>query len=97
MAVAARRASPPWEDSRTLITTVVFKARPAAFDAVSARARLTREYEEAIVNPWDAAERGYVDAVIEPSQTRLQISRALRLLRTKRASLPPKKHGNIPL
>ncbi len=69
----------------------------AGGDVEAERARLTREYEEAIVNPWDAAERGYVDAVIEPSQTRLQISRALRLLRTKRASLPPKKHGNIPL
>ena len=61
------------------------------------RARLTDEYEEAIVNPWDAADRGYVDAVIEPSTTRVQIVRALRALRTKRASLPPKKHGNIPL
>ncbi len=69
----------------------------AGGDVEAERARLTREYEEAIVNPWDAADRGYVDAVIEPSQTRLQISRALRLLRTKRASLPPKKHGNIPL
>jgi propionyl-CoA carboxylase beta chain len=69
----------------------------AGGDVEAERARLTREYEEAVVNPWDAAERGYVDAVIEPSQTRLQISRALRLLRTKRASLPPKKHGNIPL
>ena len=69
----------------------------AGGDVEAERSRLTREYEEAIVNPWDAAERGYVDAVIEPSQTRLQISQALRLLRTKRASLPPKKHGNIPL
>ena len=44
-----------------------------------------------------AADRGYVDDVIEPSQTRAQVVRSLRLLRTKRASLPPKKHGNIPL
>ncbi|MDF2847108.1 MAG: acyl-CoA carboxylase subunit beta, partial [Oerskovia sp.] len=42
-------------------------------------------------------ERGYVDAVIRPSETRVQVVRALRALRTKRASLPPKKHGNIPL
>lgn len=73
------------------------KVADAGGDVEAERARLTREYEEAIVNPWDAAERGYVDAVIEPSETRLQISKALRLLRTKRASLPPKKHGNIPL
>jgi propionyl-CoA carboxylase beta chain len=66
-------------------------------DVEAERARLTAEYEEAIVNPWDAADRGYVDAVIEPSETRVQVARALRALRTKRASLPPKKHGNIPL
>jgi propionyl-CoA carboxylase beta chain len=66
-------------------------------DVEAERARLVAEYEEALVNPYDAAERGYVDAVIEPSQTRLQVTRALRALRTKRASLPPKKHGNIPL
>ncbi|HEY5515150.1 MAG TPA: acyl-CoA carboxylase subunit beta [Pengzhenrongella sp.] len=69
----------------------------AGGDVDAERARLTNAYEEAIVNPWDAADRGYVDAVIEPSTTRVQIVRALRALRTKRASLPPKKHGNIPL
>ena len=66
-------------------------------DVEAERARLVAEYEEAIVNPWDAAARGYVDAVIEPSATRVQVVRALRALRTKRASLPAKKHGNIPL
>ncbi|HEY0118908.1 MAG TPA: acyl-CoA carboxylase subunit beta [Cellulomonas sp.] len=69
----------------------------AAGDVESERARLTREYEQQIVNPWDAADRGYVDAVIPPSATRTEITRALRLLRTKRATLPAKKHGNIPL
>lgn len=69
----------------------------AGGDVEAERARLTREYEEAIVNPWDAADRGYVDAVIAPAETRSQIVRALRVLRTKRAALPPKKHGNIPL
>jgi propionyl-CoA carboxylase beta chain len=44
-----------------------------------------------------AAERGYIDAVIAPHETRSEVVRALRLLRTKRATLPPKKHGNIPL
>nr|WP_241680886.1 acyl-CoA carboxylase subunit beta [Pseudactinotalea suaedae] len=66
-------------------------------DVEAERARLTNEYEEAIVNPWDAAAKGYVDAVIKPSETRSQIVRGLRALRTKRAQLPAKKHGNIPL
>jgi len=43
------------------------------------------------------ANRGEIDAVIRPSETRAAITRALRALRTKRATLPPKKHGNIPL
>ncbi|WP_311836151.1 acyl-CoA carboxylase subunit beta [Cellulomonas fimi] len=73
------------------------KMADAGGDVEAERGRLTAEYEEAIVNPWDAADRGYVDAVIEPSATRVQVVRALRALRTKRASLPPKKHGNIPL
>jgi propionyl-CoA carboxylase beta chain len=66
-------------------------------DVEARRSELVSEYEDAIVNPYDAADRGYVDAVIEPSETRAQVVRALRALRTKRASLPPKKHGNIPL
>jgi propionyl-CoA carboxylase beta chain len=69
----------------------------AGGDVEAERLRLVDEYEDAIVNPWDAAARGYVDAVISPSETRVQVVRALRALRTKRASLPPKKHGNIPL
>jgi propionyl-CoA carboxylase beta chain len=72
-------------------------AQAAGLDVEQERKRLVAEYEEAIVNPWDAAERGYVDAVIRPSETRVQVVRALRALRTKRATLPPKKHGNIPL
>ncbi|WP_022918442.1 acyl-CoA carboxylase subunit beta [Ruania albidiflava] len=66
-------------------------------DVEAERARLVAEYEEAIVNPWDAAQRGYVDGVIRPAETRVQIVKGLRALRTKRASLPAKKHGNIPL
>jgi propionyl-CoA carboxylase beta chain len=61
------------------------------------RAEKITEYEDALANPYLAAERGYVDAVIPPSQTRVQIVRGLRALRTKRETLPPKKHGNIPL
>ncbi|HEY3873524.1 MAG TPA: acyl-CoA carboxylase subunit beta [Actinocrinis sp.] len=69
----------------------------AADDRASTRAELITEYEDALLNPYIAAERGYVDSVIEPSQTRVHITRALRTLRTKRAEMPPKKHGNIPL
>jgi propionyl-CoA carboxylase beta chain len=61
------------------------------------RAELITEYEDTLANPYVAAERGYVDLVIEPAQTRVSIVRALQALRDKRESLPPKKHGNIPL
>ena len=66
-------------------------------DVEAERRRLIEDYEDTLVNPYIAAERGYVDAVIAPSRTRLEIVRALRMLRTKRQELPPKKHGNIPL
>ncbi|HWH01159.1 MAG TPA: acyl-CoA carboxylase subunit beta [Pilimelia sp.] len=69
----------------------------AADDPAALRAEKIAEYEETLANPYLAAERGYVDAVIRPAQTRVQVVRALRTLRTKRESLPPKKHGNIPL
>ncbi len=69
----------------------------AGGDVEAERTRLIDEYEDAIVNPWDAAARGYIDAVINPAETRSQIVRGLRALRTKRAQLPAKKHGNIPL
>ena len=69
----------------------------AADDPAALRTELIDEYEDTLANPYIAAERGYVDAVIAPSQTRVQVTRALRTLRTKRETLPPKKHGNIPL
>ncbi|SEG90780.1 propionyl-CoA carboxylase carboxyltransferase subunit [Thermomonospora echinospora] len=69
----------------------------AAEDPDTRRAELITEYEDTLANPYIAAERGYVDAVIKPSETRGQVIRALRALRDKRAALPPKKHGNIPL
>ncbi len=68
-----------------------------ASDPDAMRAELIADYEEHFLNPYIAAERGYVDAVIAPSETRREVSKALRQLRTKRESLPPKKHGNIPL
>jgi propionyl-CoA carboxylase beta chain len=69
----------------------------AAEDPAALRAQKITEYEDALANPYLAAERGYVDAVITPSATRVQVVRGLRAIRTKRDTLPPKKHGNIPL
>jgi propionyl-CoA carboxylase beta chain len=69
----------------------------AGGDVEAKRAELIDEYETTLANPYIAAERGYIDAVIMPHETRLEVVRALRLLRTKRQTLPPKKHGNIPL
>ncbi|GAB4080413.1 acyl-CoA carboxylase subunit beta [Modestobacter muralis] len=69
----------------------------AAEDPEGLRAELVTEYEDTLANPWVAADRGYVDAVIPPSHTRVHVVRALRLLANKRQTLPPKKHGNIPL
>jgi propionyl-CoA carboxylase beta chain len=68
-----------------------------AKDADAKRAELITEYEDTLANPYIAAERGYVDAVINPHETRVEVVRALRLLRSKRETLPAKKHGNIPL
>jgi propionyl-CoA carboxylase beta chain len=60
------------------------------------RTRIT-EFEEKFANPYMAAERGFIDEVIEPAQTRPKLIRALSLLQNKRDTNPPKKHGNIPL
>jgi len=68
-----------------------------AQDPDALRAQFQQQYEETLANPYTAADRGYVDAVIAPSRTRVAVTQALRALRTKRQTLPPKKHGNIPL
>ncbi|HEV8277539.1 MAG TPA: acyl-CoA carboxylase subunit beta [Streptosporangiaceae bacterium] len=68
-----------------------------AADPEALRAQRVTEYEDTLANPYIAAERGYVDTVIRPAETRSHVIRALRALRTKRQILPPKKHGNIPL
>ena len=73
------------------------KELKAADDPEVERARLLVEYDDELANPYLAAERGYVDRVIEPHETRKQVVLALRALRNKRETLPPKKHGNIPL
>jgi propionyl-CoA carboxylase beta chain len=69
----------------------------AADDPDTKKLELIDSYGEQVVNPWIAAERGYVDDVIEPAQTRPTLIRHLEMLRTKRESLPQRKHGNIPL
>jgi propionyl-CoA carboxylase beta chain len=66
-------------------------------DVEALRQQFITEYEQTLANPYVAAERGYVDAVIAPSRTRSEVVKALRMLRNKRQTLPPKKHGNIPL
>lgn len=59
--------------------------------------RCIKEYEEAFNNPFIAAERGYIDAVIRPAETRARLIDALEIMKSKGETLPPKKHGNIPL
>lgn len=73
------------------------KELAAADNPEELRAQRITEYEDTLANPYLAAERGFVDAVIQPHQTRAEIIKALRLLATKRENMPPRKHGNIPL
>ncbi|HYX51990.1 MAG TPA: carboxyl transferase domain-containing protein, partial [Candidatus Limnocylindrales bacterium] len=61
------------------------------------RKEKVEEFRERFANPYIAAERGYVDAVIQPRETRKRLIDALEMLQTKRDKNPPKKHGNIPL
>ncbi len=68
-----------------------------AEDPQARRHELIQAYEEQFGNPYYAAERGYVDDVIEPADTRRLLIQALRMLKTKREQVPPRKHGNIPL
>ncbi|QNG39022.1 acyl-CoA carboxylase subunit beta [Geodermatophilaceae bacterium NBWT11] len=77
---------------------ILYRKELAASDDPDARrAELITEYEDTLANPYIAADRGFIDAVIPPSHTRVHVTRALRLLANKRQTLPPKKHGNIPL
>ncbi|MBI4912716.1 MAG: acyl-CoA carboxylase subunit beta [Acidobacteria bacterium] len=69
----------------------------AAPDPAAKKAELVADYNEKFANPYIAAEKGYVDEVIMPRETRKKLIRALALLETKRDHLPPKKHGCIPL
>jgi acetyl-CoA carboxylase carboxyltransferase component len=77
---------------------IIFRRELAqAENPAERQAELTEDYQNRFANPYIAAERGYVDDVIEPKQTRPALIRALQLARNKRQTLPPRKHGNIPL
>jgi acetyl-CoA carboxylase carboxyltransferase component len=73
------------------------RAIAEADDADARRAELISDYTERFSNPYIAAERGYVDDVIEPQETRRKLVRSLEMLRSKRETIPQRKHGNIPL
>jgi len=66
-------------------------------DPEATRTELVEEYRENFANPYQAAERGFIDDVIDPADTRPKLIRALDSLQNKRDTIPPKKHGNIPL
>jgi propionyl-CoA carboxylase beta chain len=77
---------------------IIFRKELAeADDPVARKDELVEQYRETFANPFKAAELGYIDGVIEPSETRPRLCSALRTLRNKRDENPPKKHGNIPL
>jgi acetyl-CoA carboxylase carboxyltransferase component len=77
---------------------IIFRKELAeAADSAARLAELVEDYQNRFANPYVAAERGYLDDVIEPRETRPALIRALRLARGKRQSLPARKHGNIPL
>ncbi|MEO6595225.1 MAG: acyl-CoA carboxylase subunit beta [Planctomycetota bacterium] len=77
---------------------VVFRKEiQKAKDPVAEERRLVAEYKEKFANPYQAAARGFIDDVIEPRRTRPLLIQSLELLRSKRDSNPPRKHGNIPL
>jgi acetyl-CoA carboxylase carboxyltransferase component len=68
-----------------------------AADPTARRAELIEEYTERYANPYNAAERGYIDDVIDPAETRSKLIAGLAMLRSKREELPKRKHGNVPL
>jgi acetyl-CoA carboxylase carboxyltransferase component len=79
------------------VSIVMRKEMEQAEDPVKRKAELVAEYREKFANPYIAAERGYIDDVIEPRETRARLFNALEMLSNKRDSNPPRKHGNIPL
>ena len=79
-------------------TDIVYRREiQSAADPVARRAELIDEYKETFANPWIAAERGYIDDVIEPAETRKKLIAGLHMLSSKKENLPQRKHGNVPL
>ena len=76
---------------------IVYRRELAAGGEEAARTQKIEEFRDRFANPFVAAERGFIDAVIEPHETRPKVIRALRMLETKVDTMPRKKHGNIPL
>ncbi len=77
---------------------IIFRKELAeADDPAAKKDELVADYREKFANPYIAASHGYIDDVIEPSETRPRLINALEMLENKRDSNPPKKHGNIPL
>jgi acetyl-CoA/propionyl-CoA carboxylase carboxyl transferase subunit len=79
------------------VNVVFRKEIEKAEDPAGRRAELITEYRDKFSTPYAAAERGFIDDVIEPAETRSRLIKALRMLSTKRESIPARKHGNIPL
>jgi acetyl-CoA carboxylase carboxyltransferase component len=79
------------------VNVVFRKEIEKAADRGRKRADLIDEYRRKFSTPYAAAERGFIDDVIEPAHTRPRLIKAMRMLATKRESVPARKHGNIPL
>ncbi|RLB73505.1 MAG: methylmalonyl-CoA carboxyltransferase [Deltaproteobacteria bacterium] len=78
--------------------TIIHRNKMAqAKDAEATRNELVADYRDKFANPYNAAELGYIDEIIDPAETRPKLIRALEMLKNKRDSNPPRKHGNIPL
>jgi propionyl-CoA carboxylase beta chain/acetyl-CoA/propionyl-CoA carboxylase carboxyl transferase subunit len=79
------------------VNVVFRKEIEQADDPAARKAELITEYRDKFSTPYAAAERGFIDDVIEPAETRPRLIKALRMLSTKREAIPARKHGNIPL
>jgi propionyl-CoA carboxylase beta chain len=79
------------------VSIVMRKEMEKADNPTQRKKELISEYREKFANPYVAAERGYLDDIIEPGETRPRLINALEMLKNKRDSNPIKKHGNIPL
>lgn len=78
--------------------SVIFRREiNASDDPEATRAQKIKEYQAELMHPYYAAERGLVDDVIDPAETRTRLISTLDMLRTKHAQLPSRKHGNVPL